>query len=132
MSRPRLIAVGDLTPVSGLETTIAALRGLPGVELVVIGTAADDRLGAGELARLRAGAVQLGLAERVTFADAERDRTDPAYRPALLRSSDAVVCVPWHGPASAAPVPALDWPGVRVRSQGLFERPVSRLSLSIQ
>jgi D-inositol-3-phosphate glycosyltransferase len=96
--------VGELTPVSGLETTIAALRGLPGVELVVLGSAADDRLGAGEIARLRGGAAQLGLSERVTFADAERDRTDPTYRPALLRSSDAVVCVPWHGPVSAATV----------------------------
>ncbi|MFG1928387.1 glycosyltransferase [Cryptosporangium sp. NPDC048952] len=101
---PRLVALGDLTPASGFETMIAALRGLPDVELVVCGTTADDHQGANEIARLRKGAAQLGVAERVTFADPDADRTDPGYRPALLRSADAVVCVPWFGPVSAGPV----------------------------
>jgi hypothetical protein len=34
--------------------------------------------------------------------------------------------------AIAADSPPLDPPGVRVKSQGLFDRPESRLSLSIQ
>ncbi len=34
--------------------------------------------------------------------------------------------------AIAADSPPLEPPGVRVRSQGLFDRPLSRLSLSIQ
>lgn len=101
---PRVVALGDLTPASGLETTIAALRGLPGVELMIVGATADDRLGADELARLRKGAAQLGVAERVTFGDLDLDRSEPGYRPAMLRSADAVICVPWHGPVSAGPV----------------------------
>ncbi len=101
---PRVVALGDLTPVSGFETMIAALRGLPGVELVIFGATVDEQGGADELARLRKGAAQLGVAERVSFADPHLDRTDPGYRPALLRSADAVVCVPWHGPVSAGRV----------------------------
>ncbi|SHN48028.1 Glycosyltransferase involved in cell wall bisynthesis [Cryptosporangium aurantiacum] len=97
---PRLVAVGDLTPSSGFDTVIAALRGLPGVELVIAGTTSGDA--SEELERLRAGAEQLELADRVTFAHSAV--RDPAARSALLRSADAVVCVPWHGPVGAGPV----------------------------
>lgn len=101
---PRLVVLGDLTPASGLETVIAALRSLPGTELVVRATTTAKKTGTEERARLRAGASQLGVADRVTFVDEDADRTDPTHRPALLRSADAVVCVPWHGPAGAGPV----------------------------
>ncbi|GAA0282375.1 glycosyltransferase family 1 protein [Cryptosporangium japonicum] len=100
----RLVALGDLTPSGGFETVIAALRGLPGVELLIFGATADEQQGDDELARLRQGAAQLGVADRVSFADPDLDRTDPGYRPAMLRSADAVVCVPWHGPAGAGRV----------------------------
>ncbi|MFI5956659.1 glycosyltransferase [Cryptosporangium sp. NPDC051539] len=97
----RLLAVGELSPLSGLETVIAALRGLPDVELLVVG-GPDD---AEEVERLQKGAAHLGVGSRVQFLDAaDYAETVPDARPRLLRSADAVVCVPWHGPGSAAGV----------------------------
>jgi len=98
---PRVLALGEAAPVSGLETMIAALRGLPGVELVILPSPADGRPGGDELARLRSGAAALGVADRVVFVEEE---AGPEFRPTLLRSADAVVCVPWSGPVDAGPV----------------------------
>jgi D-inositol-3-phosphate glycosyltransferase len=108
---PRLVAVGALQPASGFATAIAALRRLPEVELVILGDPpADRRHAADEVARLRAGARQFDVLERVTFLD----EVDQEALPALLRSADAVVSAPWHGPVDAGPVLAATACGVPV------------------
>ncbi|WP_170323856.1 glycosyltransferase [Cryptosporangium phraense] len=97
----RVLVVGEISPLSGIETMIAALRGLPEVELVVLAGPGDID----EVERLRKGAAHLGVVDRTDFRDAtEYDDAVPEARPRLLRSADAAVCVPWRGPGSAAAV----------------------------
>ncbi|GAA3397087.1 glycosyltransferase [Cryptosporangium minutisporangium] len=101
---PRLVAVGEAVPSSGFETVIAALRGLPAVELVILADSAGDGARAEEIERLRIGAERLEVADRVTFVDEDLGSVDIDARPAMLRSADAVICVPWHGPVDAGSV----------------------------
>lgn len=101
---PRLLYVGRLVPRKGIGNAITALAEVPGAELVVAGgpepAALDqDR----EVSRLRSLAAALGVAERVRFTG----RVHRAELPALYRSADAVVCVPWYEPFGIAPVEAM-------------------------
>jgi glycosyltransferase involved in cell wall biosynthesis len=66
--RPTLVIAGRVVPYKGIEDAIRALA-LPGAaawDLVVAGT--DAAASPGETERLRALAVELGVAERVVFA----------------------------------------------------------------
>ncbi|TKK90822.1 glycosyltransferase family 1 protein [Herbidospora galbida] len=93
--RPRLLSIGRLVPRKGVDTIIAALPYLPGVELVVGGGLPLADLHRDEEAtRLRATADRLGVADRVIFTgQVARDDV-----PGLMRSATAVVCVPWYEP----------------------------------
>jgi len=90
----RVVSVGRLAPDEGFADLIAALRGAPDTELVVIGGPHRDELAAApEANRLRE------LAERLKVADRLRvtGRVPHDRMPALLRSADLVACVPWYG-----------------------------------
>ena len=95
--RPRLVSLGRLVRRKGVDEVIEAMRRLPNAELIVAGgaTATDGALPADpDAERLRSRAVAAGVADRVRLIG-------PVARedvPALLRSADAVVCVPWYEP----------------------------------
>jgi D-inositol-3-phosphate glycosyltransferase len=102
--RRRLVSVGRLVERKGVGNVINALGDLPGTDLVVAGGPdrrylADDP----EVRRLRALAECRGVADRVEF----RGRLERAELPPLLRSADAVVCVPWYEPFGIVPLEAM-------------------------
>jgi glycosyltransferase involved in cell wall biosynthesis len=105
-ARPRLVALGRLEPRKGFDTAIRALAAVPDAELVIAGGPAG---GSGELdrdpeaQRLRALADRVGVADRVRLVGT----VPPADVPALLRSADLVVCVPWYEPFGRVPLEAM-------------------------
>ncbi len=99
--RPRLVVLGRLVRRKGVDEVIEALRRVPAAELVVAGGSAlvDDP----DAQRLRDLVAASGLADRVRLVG-------PLLRaqvPALLRSADAVVCVPWYEPFGIVPLEAM-------------------------
>jgi glycosyltransferase involved in cell wall biosynthesis/phosphoheptose isomerase len=102
--RGRLVVVSRLVQRKGVGNVISALAALPETELVVAGGPDRSELRSDpEARRLAALADELGLADRVDF----RGRIDRAELPALLRSADAVVCVPWYEPFGIVPLEAM-------------------------
>ncbi|HVL99656.1 MAG TPA: glycosyltransferase [Egibacteraceae bacterium] len=100
----RLVVVSRLVERKGVGNVIAALRGVPGTELVVAGGPAAAELDRDpEANRLRRLAAAYGVADRVEL----RGRMDNAAIPALMRSADAVVCVPWYEPFGMVAVEAM-------------------------
>ncbi len=105
--RPRLVVLGRLVRRKGVDEVITALRRLPEAELLVAGGPAAPG-GAGfdadpDVRRLQAVADRAGVADRVRMLGAVA-RSDV---PALLRSADAVVCVPWYEPFGIVPLEAM-------------------------
>ena len=107
--RHRLVYVGRLVERKGIGNAISALAGLvnnggPDAELVVAGgpDAADVDTDP-EVQRLRALARKAHVEDRVHF----RGRVGRAELPALLRSADTVVCVPWYEPFGIVPLEAM-------------------------
>ncbi|MBB5960252.1 glycosyltransferase involved in cell wall biosynthesis [Saccharothrix tamanrassetensis] len=98
----RLVAVGRLVPRKGFVDVITALRSLPDTELVVAGGAADVKSDP-EARRLLDHARAMGVLERVRLAGQVSRRAMPA----LLRSADVVVCVPWYEPFGIVPLEAM-------------------------
>jgi glycosyltransferase involved in cell wall biosynthesis len=102
--RRRLVTVGRLVERKGIETVIEALAELPHTELLIAGGPPADRLdGDPDVQRLRAVAVRHGVHGRVSFLGAVR-RADV---PALLRSADVMVTVPWYEPFGITPLEAM-------------------------
>ncbi|HEY0387264.1 MAG TPA: glycosyltransferase [Gaiellales bacterium] len=102
--RPRLVVLSRMVTRKGIGNTIEALAELPGVELVVAGGPPKERLHEDEEGRrLMRLAETCGVADRVDF----RGRIERADAPALLRSADAVVCVPWYEPFGIVPLEAM-------------------------
>lgn len=97
----RIVTVGRLVQRKGFDTVIAALAYLPKAELVIAGGPAQGKLGdSPEAQALQAKARELGVAHRVRLAgQVVRQRM-----PGLLRSADAVVCVPWYEPFGIVPL----------------------------
>jgi glycosyltransferase involved in cell wall biosynthesis/phosphoheptose isomerase len=100
----RLLCVGRLVPRKGVGNVISALEHVPDTELVIAGGPPrphlrDDH----EACRLAALAAEHGVADRVDF----RGRVERSDLPALLRSSDAVVCAPWYEPFGIVPLEAM-------------------------
>ncbi|HEV7906995.1 MAG TPA: glycosyltransferase [Pseudonocardiaceae bacterium] len=101
---PRIVSVGRLLPRKGFDIVITALRTLPGVELVIAGGPEQGRLHDDpEAKRLMACARAAGVADRVSLVG-QKSR---AQMPALLRSADIVVCVPWYEPFGIVPLEAM-------------------------
>lgn len=100
----RLAVVGRLVARKGVDDVIRALAHVPDTELVVAGGPAPYMLDSDpEVVRLRAVADAAGVATRVRFlGQVARDRL-----PALLRSSDLVVCTPWYEPFGMVPLESM-------------------------
>src|SRR3954468_3447841 len=100
----RLVAACRLVMRKGVGNAIEALADVPDAELHVAGGPPRDQLDADpEVRRLRALAESAGVASRVFM----RGRLDRDQMPALLRSADAVVCVPWYEPFGIVPLEAM-------------------------
>ncbi len=104
LRRPRLVYLGRLVERKGIGNAISALSGVHGAELIIVGGPdrahlPDDP----EARRLQALAEQSGVAERVQL----RGRVEHHRIPALLRSADALVTVPWYEPFGIAPLEAM-------------------------
>ncbi len=100
----RIACLGRMVERKGVGNAISALAGLPGVELVVAGGPPANELSADpEARRLLALARAEGVADRVDL----RGRLDRDEVAALLRSCDAVVCVPWYEPFGIVPLEAM-------------------------
>jgi glycosyltransferase involved in cell wall biosynthesis len=102
--RRRLLTLGRLVPRKGVDDAIHALRDLPDTELVVAGGPARDHLrDDAEGRRLLDLAAHASVDDRVHFiGGVTRDEV-----PALMRSADAVVCLPWYEPFGIVPVEAM-------------------------
>lgn len=99
--RHRILSLGRLVERKGVETTIRALSEVPGAELVIAG--GGDAITDAELARLTALAQECGVRDRVRVVG----RIARADVPALLRSADVVVSVPWYEPFGMVPLEAM-------------------------
>jgi glycosyltransferase involved in cell wall biosynthesis/phosphoheptose isomerase len=100
----RIVYTGRLVARKGIGNVISALEDVPGCELIVAGGPAPAALGAdAEVQRLRALAEHHGVDDRVTF----RGRVERDALPALLRSADALVTVPWYEPFGITPLEAM-------------------------
>ena len=100
----RFVAACRLVERKGLADAITALADVPGAELHVAGGPEASALAADpEAQRLRALAERLGVADRLVL----RGRVGRDAMPALLRSADAVVCVPWYEPFGIVPLEAM-------------------------
>jgi glycosyltransferase involved in cell wall biosynthesis len=102
--RPRLLTVGRLVPRKGVDTVIEALCHVPDAELVVAGGPGHADLARDpEALRLRRLALARGVADRVLFTGAIRHEDMPA----LIRSADVVVSVPWYEPFGITAIEAM-------------------------
>ena len=102
--RPRLLAACRLVERKGLADAVTALADVPDVELHVAGGPDASALERDpEAQRLRALADRLGVTTRLVL----RGRVGRDEMPLLLRSADAVVCVPWYEPFGIVPLEAM-------------------------
>jgi glycosyltransferase involved in cell wall biosynthesis len=100
----RLLVLGRLVERKGVATVIRALARLPDTELVVAGGPARRQLDTSDdYRRLRAAAERHGVADRVVFTGGVAQSAVPA----LIRSADVVVCVPWYEPFGIVPLEAM-------------------------
>ena len=103
-NRPRLLSVGRLVEWKGVDDIIRALHAIPKAELLIAGGPSANRLRSDpEVRRLRAIAEEWGVSRRVKFlGQVPHDELPP-----LMRSADAVVCVPWYEPFGIVPLEAM-------------------------
>ena len=100
----RLLTVGRLVERKGIGNAIEALAQVPDTELVVVGgPAREDLLRDAEAQRLLGIARAHGVEDRVEL----RGRVSRDDLPALIRSADAVVAVPWYEPFGIVPLEAM-------------------------
>jgi D-inositol-3-phosphate glycosyltransferase len=102
--RRRLVMLGRLVERKGIEDALVALARIPDAELVVGGGPVRRGLAADpEARRLLEVARQHGVADRLDLRGSlSRDQVPP-----LLRSADAVLCVPWYEPFGIVPLEAM-------------------------
>jgi D-inositol-3-phosphate glycosyltransferase len=102
--RHRLVVACRLVERKGVGNAITALAALPDTELHVAGGPDPAALDSDpEVRRLRKLAAELGVHDRLVL----RGRVGRDDMPALLRSADAVVCVPWYEPFGIVPLEAM-------------------------
>jgi D-inositol-3-phosphate glycosyltransferase len=96
----RIVGLGRLVPRKGFATVIEALPQLPDTELVLAGGSGGPEP---ERERLLALAAAFGVEQRVRMLP----QVARAEVPALLRSADVVVAVPWYEPFGIVPLEAM-------------------------
>jgi glycosyltransferase involved in cell wall biosynthesis len=102
--RRRLLVLGRLVPRKGIRDAVRALASMPDAELLIVGgpsaaIVSDDP----EAVVLRRVAEECGVASRVLLhGQASRDEV-----PALIRSADVVLCLPWYEPFGIVPLEAM-------------------------
>jgi glycosyltransferase involved in cell wall biosynthesis len=102
--RPRLLAAGRLVERKGFGDLIEALADIDDAELVIAGgpehgTLDDDP----EVQRLLEVAQRANVSDRLRMiGSVSRDAM-----PAVIRSADVVVCVPWYEPFGIVPLEAM-------------------------
>jgi D-inositol-3-phosphate glycosyltransferase len=102
--RRRLVVVSRLVERKGIGNVIAALPAVPDTDLVIAGGPPARELDSDpEARRLRRLAERHGVGDRVSL----RGQVGRNDLPALLRSADAVVCVPWYEPFGIVPLEAM-------------------------
>jgi glycosyltransferase involved in cell wall biosynthesis len=100
----RILVVGRLVERKGVDDAIRALASVPDAELVVAGGPEARLLDADpEAQRLRRVALRAGVANRVVLLG----RVSRDAIPALFRSADVVVSVPWYEPFGIVPLEAM-------------------------
>jgi D-inositol-3-phosphate glycosyltransferase len=100
----RVVVVSRLVERKGVGNVISALAGVPDTELIVAGGPDASGLRRDpEARRFLALAHSLGVEDRVHL----RGRAEREVLPGLLRSADAVVCVPWYEPFGIVPLEAM-------------------------
>ncbi|OUC93385.1 glycosyltransferase [Streptosporangium minutum] len=97
--RPRVLTIGRMVPRKGVDTVVRALRRLPDAELLIAGGTPEED----EAVRLARMAAEYGLSDRVRLLGSV-GRSDV---PALMRSADVLVTVPWYEPFGMVPVEAM-------------------------
>ncbi|WP_373428923.1 glycosyltransferase [Streptomyces rishiriensis] len=117
--RHRLLSCGRLVPRKGHDRAIRALTRIPDTELLIAGGPPSDKLHTEpEAQRLLQLAEEQGVAHRVRLLGA----VDPHRMPALMCSTDLVLCTPLYEPfgivaleatACGTPVVATDVGGHR-------------------
>jgi len=94
-STRRLLIVGRLVRRKGVEEAIRALALIPAAELVIVGGPRLDELDADpEVVRLRRVMADCGVADRVLLTG----QLPHEELPAIIRSSDLLLAVPWYEP----------------------------------
>jgi D-inositol-3-phosphate glycosyltransferase len=102
--RRRVLTIGRLVPRKGVDTLIEAMRQVPDAELLVAGGPERSALPRDpEGRRLMRLAEQQGVADRVVFCGQVAHEDIPA----LVRSADVVVSVPWYEPFGIVPIEAM-------------------------
>jgi D-inositol-3-phosphate glycosyltransferase len=100
----RIVTVGRLVPRMGFRRAIGALPGMPDTELVIAGGPPKRRLADDQEAhQLLKCARTAGVGDRVRLTG----QVSRSAMPALLRSADLVVCVPWYEPFGIVPLEAM-------------------------
>src|SRR3954451_5627433 len=100
----RIVYAGRLVERKGIGNIITALEQVPGCEFVIAGGPPASGLGSDpEACRLQALAARHGVTDRVHL----RGRVGRDELPALLRSADALVTVPWYEPFGITPLEAM-------------------------
>lgn len=103
-SERRITVIGRLVPRKGVDSVIRALPSVAGAELVIAGGPAPSLLRCDpEARRLMSIAAEQGVTDRVRFVGC----LGRPEVPALLRSSDVVVCVPAYEPFGIVPLEAM-------------------------
>jgi D-inositol-3-phosphate glycosyltransferase len=125
--RHRIVTVSRLVPRKGVDIVIRALADVPDTELLVVGGPRADALDDDpEVQRLRAVADEAGTADRVRFLGS-RERHEV---PAVMRSSDVLVTVPWYEPFGMVPLEAMacGLPVVTAAVGGMTDTVVDRVT----
>ena len=102
--RRRVVSLGRLVERKGVGNVVKALAVAPDAELVIAG--GPDRASLDDdpaVRRLRAVARAAGVEDRVTLTG----RLAREQVPALLRSADVAVAVPWYEPFGIVPIEAM-------------------------
>jgi len=103
-ARHRLLVVSRLVERKGIGNAVTALAQVPDAELVVAGGPLAAELASDpEARRLTALAERAGVADRVRLLG----RVGRGDLPALYRSADLVVNVPWYEPFGIVPLEAM-------------------------